>query len=511
MGREQIQVREGRIFIQLEELVPYELMQCGGLTDWGRPRGAITPIREQSLTKIGEEDVVGYQRASADMAAFTLTSRLKEIGNFLVSLNCEANVQVIHKDCGDPENYYGFKFGIGWVRCPPGDLAGEPLAVIEGDNVPVGLTNPFNAIYGPYMIDFDVKFLSRRDIAETGVIMDIVMFAEECLEACLFKAGNGQYGYLTSSAQAGSPIDDANVWFTEDYGDEWALTSANPFGGGEDISSIVKVGTVTEHRVIVSRGSTDAANPAEIAYADVDVIGQTEWVTVDVGEVNGQYIIALTWSSFSKLYAVTNDGYVYKSTDGGVTWEISYQDDDGTQFNDITFTKRGVGWACGDDDLLILTTNNGSTWTVIDGPNDGALNLTACYVDGERKLIVGDSAGNLYATVDEGVNWVETPIQGIVATNIVRIHGAGTHWKWVIADLAVTIDGAQGNSRVLRSTDGGASWRLWDLAQNIVPNNGLFALYVVDLNRALVAGAPQPVNTVAFLTRTETEIDRIVS
>lgn len=503
-----IKVRDGRIFIQLDELTSYDLMQCGGLSDWNRPRGAITPIREQSLTLIGDEDVVDYQRASRDMAAFTLQSRLRDVANFLVSINCESNVQVLFKDCGDPVNYYGYKYGIGWVRCPPGDLTGEPLAILEGDNVPIVLTNPFSAIYGPYLIDFTVNFLSRRDIAETGIITDIVMFAEECLENCLFQAGNGQYGYAVGTAQAGSPIDDANVWFTEDYGDNWALVSENPFGGGEDISAIVKLGTVTNHRVIVARGAGDAVNVSEIAYADVTVIGQTPWVNVDVGVDGGEIITGLAWPVYSRLLAITDLGHIYRSTDGGVTWAIEYNNVDGWGLNDLSAMKTGRIWTCGDNDLLLFSEDYGATWSVVTGPNEGLLNLTTVLVDTERKITLGDSGGNGYSSVNEGYDFVTTPMQGVTATNIVRIRGVNSHWKWAIVDIAAVAP-AQGNSRVLRSTDGGATWRLWDLAQNINPNNGLEALFVIDPNRAIVAGAPYPVNTVAFLTRTDTTLDRI--
>ena len=503
------QVRQGRIFVQLNELSPYDLVQCGGLSAWNRPRGAITPIREQSLERVGDEVIAAFQRASADMATFTVRSRLKTIANFMLKLRCESNWQVLLKDCGDPTNYFGYDLGIAWNRCPPGDMTGEALAIIEGDNVPIHMDNPFSAIYGPELIDFAIKFLSRRTLAETGIVQDIVMFEEECLEDCGFRAGNGEYGYLVATAQAGSPSDAANVWFSEDDGDEWALVSANPFAAAEDISSVVKQGTVNDHRVMVARGSTDAGNPAEIAYADVTVFGQTAWVNVNVGAVNGEYINMLEWPVYNRCFAITNLGNIYKSTDGGATWANIYDDAANTQLNDISFTKDGEGWVVGNDDLLLHTLDWGNTIDVVDGPNDGLLNLLTCDVDIEEKLIVGDSGGNIYATVDKATNWVETPPQGVTPTEVRRIRSYN-YWKWAIVHVAATPP-AEGNSRVLRSTDGGATWRLWQLETNIVPNNGLYAVFVVDPNRCIVGGAPYPVGGTSLLTRTETNVDRIVT
>ena len=509
MSDDTIKVRDGRIFAQLSELEPYDLVQCGGLSDWNRPRGSITPIREQSPHRVGEEIVVDYGRASADMATFTVRSRLKEIQNFMFELNCQSNWQVNFKDCGDPTDYYGFKIGIAWQRCPPGDMTGEALSVIEGEEVPIHMDNPFSAIYGPYLVDFDVKFLSRRTLAETGIVQDITMFDEECLEDCQFAARKGEYGYLVSTAQAGSPGDDANVWFSIDDGDNWALTSTNPFAVAEDISAIVKLGTVNNHRIVVARGSTDAANPAEIAYSDVTVIGQTDWVNVDVGAVNGEYINMLSWPVFNRMFAVTDQGNIYKSTDGGATWENVYDDTTNRDLHDVSFNRTGNGWAVGDGDLVLHTTDWGNTWNAVDGPNDGLYNVMTCDVDMEDKLIVGDSNGGMFGTVNEGYAWVATPPQGINATNIVRVR-SWHYWKWAVADIA-PLSGMEGNSRVLRSTDGGATWRLWDLTANIVPNNGLYALHVVDQNRCLVGGAPYPVHGTALLSRTETNIDRIVT
>jgi len=412
---------------------------------------------------------------------------------------------VLFKDCGKPDNYYGFASGLSWVRCPLGDLTGDPLAIIEGDDVPINITNPFQAVYGPYLLDFKIKFTSRRTIADTGGITDIVMFEEECLADCLFRADNGQYGYAVASAEAGSILDVANVWFTIDHADVWNVVSTNPFAAGEDISCVVKAGQVSDHRVIVSRGETDALAPAEIAYADVTIIGQTDWVNVNVGSTNGEYITYMVWPIYSKLFAITNLGNVYRSIDGGATWAASYQHTAVVVLNDVTATVRGIIWVVGDGDLLLLSDDYGETWVVVDGPNDGLLNLMTCHVSEDRKLIVGDSGGHIYGTVDEALNWVPTPPQGVVVTGIVRIRGYATHFKWALVDIARD----PRDSRVLRSTDGGANWRLWSLAQNSVPNNGLNAIYCVDPNRVVVGG-DRYLGT-AFIVRTDTTIDKLLA
>lgn len=502
-----ITVRDGRVFMQVNELDPYDLVQCSGLSDWNIARGAVSPVREQSLKKIGAEEVVGHVRASPDMPAFTIQGRLKEAQNLFFSLDCAVNVQVLMKDCGDPTDYYGFNLGMAWVRSLAGDASGEALAMIEGDDTPIGLTNPFSAVWGPYLIDFKVRFLSRRTLAETGTIQDVEFFVRECLEDCLTVAGNGQYGYAVATAQLGSPTDNSAVWWTDDYADTWALCSQMPFLGAEDISAVVKIGNTNQHRVIVARGSADGANPAEIAYADCTVVGQTAWAYSNVGVVNGQYITAMAWPNFRNLFCITNDGYVYRSRDGGVNWTIVYQHGTAVELNDISCMLRGRMWVVGDDDLVLFSEDYGTSWTIIDGPNDGLLNLNTVHVCDDRKVFVGDSAGMIYGTVNEGGAWSTLPPQGLIPTGVAKIRGFGTHWLWTIVDIA-PVAPLTGNSRVLRSTDGGATWRLWDLVQNINPNNGLEALAVIDLNRVVVAG--HPYLGTAFMTKTYTNIDRLV-
>jgi len=501
-----IKVREGRIFAQLEELTLYDLAQCKGLSDWTKPRGAVTPIREQSITTIGQEDIVDYQRASKDMAAFTIQARLADVQNWLFSLECDGNFQVLFKDCGDPTNYYGYSMGIGWVKCPPGDLSGEPLAIIEGDNVPIGMSNPMNAIYGPYLIDFNASFLSPAPIADTGSIMDFYFFPEECPTAkCPRRVNKGQYGYAVASAAVGSPTDAANVWFTERYGDAWAVTSENPFAGGEDIGAVHAVGTVDNHRVVVTRGEADGSNPAELAYATVTAIGQTSWVNRDIGSTNGEYIVRFAWPNFRNMILVSNLGRIYKSTDGGSTFSVVYYNAGlfTGMWYDVAFTARGMGYAVGASGMLAQSEDYGATWTLLTSPAPGVTNLTSVTVaEGSNKVFVGAANENVYVSVDNGASWTTKEQQDV--DNVVSVDRLGiydTHFPWSLVTLA------DGSSRILRSTDGGASFRIWNLALNLAPNNGLFAMAVIDQNRVVVGGAPLDGYTTAFVTRTDTKID----
>jgi photosystem II stability/assembly factor-like uncharacterized protein len=281
-----------------------------------------------------------------------------------------------------------------------------------------------------------------------------------------------------------------------------------PFAGAEGISSVVIKGTTLNHRVAVSRGTADAGSPAEVAVADCSVVGETDWTVYNVGAINGQYITYMAWPTMTCLLAVTNDGYIYKSDDGGLTWTIEYQNALGLMLNDISMLKSGIGWAVGNSDLLLQTEDFGDSWSVAVGPNDGLLNLTTCHVFPDRKLIVGDNAGVMYATLDEvaqgAASWYTKAVGSVTATNIRRVRGFDTHFAWAIVDVA-PVPPCTGNSRIVRSTDGGASFRIWSLAQNITPNNGLYALAMIDQNRVMTGGAPYA--GTAFLTRTNTNID----
>jgi len=490
--------KSGRVWIQTAKFKPYQLLLCYGMTDVSDPTGALKPVREPSPTRRRESVVAGVLRGDPDLPGFALETRLKQTLNYMLGVKCPSNFQAHLGHCDRPDNYFASSIGLHYGSAYRGDVAIDRLALIEGDDSPIGVKVPFKAKEGPVVIDFLTCFLSARVIAETESITDMVFLPYECFEDCHTQEDSGENGYLATKAMVGSPANVAQVWYTEGYGETWAMTSANPFGGGEDISCVIAAGLKNNHRVIVSRGTADPGSPAEVAYADVTDMGVTNWVNVNVGDVNGQYINYMFCVNWLSLFAVTNDGYVYKSDDGGVTWTAVYTAG-GVEFYDVSALSDGTVWVVGEDNTIILSLDNGGSWTVVAGPAAGiGDDLLTCNVTPDGTVFIGNSAGEAYGSYDNGVEWHTMNMQGVTPTQVDRIRNYDNDVLWAIVHLV------GGDSRVLRSTDGGAMWRLWSL--DLPSNSGLNALCVVDANYVWVGGDPH--SGMAFVTRT---LSRVVS
>jgi photosystem II stability/assembly factor-like uncharacterized protein len=318
------------------------------------------------------------------------------------------------------------------------------------------------------------------------------------LEDCRSQEDAGENGYAVSTARAGSAGNKADVWFTEDSGETWAKTSnGSPFIAGMDMSDILVIGTKKNHRVIIANGTTQAGAHSQIAYADVTDIGVTPtWITVNVGAINGQYITSLLYVDWMHIFASTDDGYIYKSEDGGASWTASFTTGS-VDINKMSGLGNGIVWAAGNSNLLVYTEDFGISWTVVAGPSGGVGDdNTAVLVTPDGTIFVGNNAGELYGSENDGMDWTTLSAQGVTPTNIVDIKCWGDSDIWLVVDIA----GSQ--SRVLRSIDGGAFFRLWSLGLPV--NSGINDLFVVDQNIVYVAGDPQ--GSYGFISKTTSQL-----
>lgn len=488
---------DGRVWLQKRKFQPFELLLPYGITGVTDPSGALTAVREPSATTRRKSVISEILRGEAALPEFQIETRLRKTLNYMFGLDCAVNFQAHLGACDRADNYYASEIAVHWQRALHGDRAIDRLAKIEGDDSPIQVTVPFSAEVGPIIIDFMTEFLSARTVLETEAFSGIAFLSSECLEDCQSQESAGENGYAVTEAKAGSPVNVANVWYTGDSGQTWTETSQRPFAGGEDIIGPVLAGIKSKHRIIIGRGTADAGNPAEIAYADVTTLGTTVWVRVNVGAINGQYIKALYWLDYMHLYASTNDGYVYKSADGGATWTTALT----TAVNALNaIAALGYGsyagqvWVVGASNTIYKSTDYGVTWTAITGPVAAQIINTVCLTT-DGTVFVGYANGALYGSMDGGSSWSSLPVQGITATSIAAIQAWGDFVIWAAANTA---DGGY----VVRSTDGGATFQLWHL--NMPVNSGINCLAVVDPNIVYAAGEPQ--GGYGFITKTASQV-----
>lgn len=491
---------DGRVWLQRKKFEGYELLLPYGLTNVTDPVGGLTPVRESSATKRRTTVITDILRGEPGLPEFQIETRLMHTFNYMLALkDCAVNFQAHLGACDRPDNYYASQIGMHWERSHRGDLQIDRLSKIQGDEAPIAVACPWSAEIGPVVIDFLAEFLSARTIAESEDITALAFLESECFEDCKAQEDAGENGYAVTEAAAGSPSNTANVWYTEDKGETWSEASAYPFAGGESISDVVLSGTKYNHRIIVARGTADAGAPAEIAYADVTDIGTTAWVNVNVGSVNGQYINKLLLLDSRHIYAITNDGYVYLSSTLGTSW-VAKLTTAVNALNDISGlgfgAHAGTIWVVGAANTIYMTEDFGSTWTAKTGPTDGAGDAaTAVVVTPDGTMIFGNDAGEVYGTYDEANEWHTLAAQGVTPTSVDALGSWGDSIIWMAVNTA-------SGGRVLRSTDGGASFRLWSL--NIPANSGLTDLEIVDPNIVYVSGDAH--GGMGFISRTKSTV-----
>jgi photosystem II stability/assembly factor-like uncharacterized protein len=112
-----------------------------------------------------------------------------------------------------------------------------------------------------------------------------------------------------------------------------------------------------------------------------------------------------------------------------------------------------LAWAAGEPGALLVTSDGGATWTRqrFYLPQRG---VDVAFSDASTGWLATD-AGTVLTTSDGGAGWTVVE-QAELSIRAIAASGAGTAW---VAGTAPGAAGEPGMSAVLRTTDGGATWR----------------------------------------------------
>ncbi len=196
--------------------------------------------------------------------------------------------------------------------------------------------------------------------------------------------------------------------------------------------------------------------------------------SVGIGQLN-VYSVAVNPNNIAELaiaFQGLNDGGVYTSVDGGVSWTL----EGGlppTRYNTVGFAPDGTLYAISDGPTTVGTEglyrrNSDGTWTSL-GPDQGTYfeselfsmcfsrhNAGLILLGGSDFGVVGHEA-TVWRSTDAGVNWTKVyegtaDFEEVYGIEIVE---DGTDTVMIASYLDTGSDHSGG---ALRSTDGGASW-----------------------------------------------------
>ncbi len=174
--------------------------------------------------------------------------------------------------------------------------------------------------------------------------------------------------------------------------------------------------------------------------------------------------------------ACGNNGTFIKSTDGGITWDVSnLLLGDSLNLNGLNFLDSDYGMVCGENGFIFKTTDGGNSWTKLITATTEALSGIA-IIDTNLAIAIG-LGGTILRTADGGINWLPIPFEtpGDL-TSIRNLH----------SDF-ITITGH--NGLLYKSIDSGSMWKqiVIKTDTNVIGNN-INGQVFYDTNTAIVVG-----------------------
>lgn len=148
----------------------------------------------------------------------------------------------------------------------------------------------------------------------------------------------------------------------------------------------------------------------------------SSWTTINLGQITSD-IIQLKMFDATTGFAVASSGtfvsgYIYRTTDGGETWEQVYSDAN-KGFLALTIIDASTIYAGGYGQTILKSTDGGDTWVSVYSGYAASSFRAAAHASADRIFMVDDGTGNLnngsiVSTSDGGANWVDSAYTGII-------------------------------------------------------------------------------------------------
>ena len=272
----------------------------------------------------------------------------------------------------------------------------------------------------------------------------------------------------------------SGVWKSTDAGSNW-----QPIFDQESIASIGSIAVAPSDHNIIYVGSGEACIRGNISYGNgvyKSLDGGKNWkniglkdtqhigaVIVDPKNPNIVFVAAL-----GHAYGTNEERGIFRSTDGGATWQKVLYKDNKTGAIDIVFDPHNANtlfaslweiyrtpWSLnsgGPGSGLYKSTDGGSTWKHLEGhglPNGimGRIGISVGADSNRVYALIESKQGGLYRSDDGGENWIRMNDDG-------RIRQRAWYFTHIFADPRSTDTLYVLNTGMFRSTDGGRTFNL---------------------------------------------------
>lgn len=473
---EALKTRDTSVFVQSTPgKAAVFLGDCVDLDSIPNPRGAITTLYCWNRNRDGFVSV-GKTIDTPGNLEFSLTELVFESASYIEELNCPFTVFAMQRVSGPAGLFNNWVRGSIVDKCELSDDTFNNVANHETDEA---ITHDYDMTGDIPRIDVRPVGVGQVTTIETEDLLSIsickVLSCAETIEPC------EQFVISCAAGTAAS----GNVLFSNDSGAAVAAAAADPFAVAEDVNAIACfpwfAGGVATNRWLAVR-ATDGANPMEIAYSDD---GGATWTLVVVGATNGEFTAgpnSLFVLDGSHIWISTDQGNVFFSADGGVTWtdQNTLTPSGGNGLNCIHFADEDNGYAVGDADTVIYTADGGATWAAATATGLG-VNLLSVVTFSRYRAIIGAAviaAGSLVMTFDGGATYEQKAFTGNAAETVEAISFQNNLVGSIVTNTAAPVGSLH------MSIDGGATW----FEITVPSNDGFSDVDMCSPNELYVSG-----------------------
>ena len=189
---------------------------------------------------------------------------------------------------------------------------------------------------------------------------------------------------------------------------------------------------------------------------------------------------------------------VLRTDDGGSTWKKLVVTSDALDFRDIDAIGQNTAYVLsignGPASRIYKTLDGGATWVLQFRNEDPKVFLDAMsFWDADHGIVIGDSVdGKFYilTTANGGRDWSRVPAdalppalenEGAFAASGTNIAVQGKSNAWIGL-------GAGARARVLRTNDGGRSWKVSETPLKSGQSSGIFSIAFADQKHGVIVG-----------------------
>jgi len=189
---------------------------------------------------------------------------------------------------------------------------------------------------------------------------------------------------------------------------------------------------------------------------------------------------------------------VLRTEDGGATWKRITVTTDMVDFRDIDAIDERTAYVLsignGAASRIYKTTDRGTTWTAQFQNQDPKAFLDAMsFWDAEHGLVIGDSIDRQFyilITANGGREWTRVAPdklpaalvnEGAFAASGTNIAVYGKRYAWIGL-------GSAERARVLRTTDGGQTWKVFETPIKSNQSSGIFSIAFRDEKHGVIVG-----------------------